>query len=313
MLSTPVTSPIKASTPNAPVKEKAVKEKAVKEKAVKETAVKEKAVKEKAVKEKSVKEKSVKEKSVKEKAVKEKAVKEKSVKDTPTAVMTTEEENVKEPTSTTRASSGLPAKYGKFIKYSYYLIREINNKSLAETGAVIFDEDAFITAAHIFDETPVQQEFVTRFLENKNITKDMRAHVVSKKKAEAAAIKAANDADKKAKKDAERLAKAEAKKAAKPPKSAKATDGNATNAKTKSKATKVASDDTDLVTSLVTLANAGPYVDAKEYEDEEELDVKVFKIENKEYLIDEMNNLYDLSTHAMVGTWDNVRNIIIAI
>ena len=291
MSSTPVSSPIKVSTPNAPVKAtKATAEK--KDKVVKEKVVKEKKVAEK--KEKKVAEvKAVEAKEVEVKAVEVKADVEKKA----------------------RAPS-LPAKYGKFIQYSYYLIRAINNAALEQNGAVLVDEDQFIAAAHVFDNIANQQAFVASFLENKNIAKEMRTHLADKKKAEVVAAKAAAKAEKEAEKNAiKAAAKAEkdaAKAAAKPAKQPKET-------KSKAKKTKKAVDP-DLVTSLVALANtslaptataiaAGNATVAEN--EEEELDVRVFMINAKEYLIDDNNNLYDSNTHAVVGIWNKETNSII--
>ena len=293
MSSTPVSSPIKVSTPNAPVKATKVtaekKDKVVKEKVVKEKKV----VAEK--KEKKVAEvKAVEAKEVEVKAVEVKAVTEKKA----------------------RAPS-LPAKYGKFIQYSYYLIRAINNAALEQNGAVLVDEDQFIAAAHVFDNIANQQAFVASFLENKNIAKEMRTHLADKKKAEVVAAKAAAKAEKEAEKNAAKAAaKAEkdaAKAAAKPAKQPKDT--------TKSKAKKAKKTvEPDLVTSLVALANtslaptataiaAGNATVAEN--EEEELDVRVFMINAKEYLIDDNNNLYDSNTHAVVGIWNKETNSII--
>jgi hypothetical protein len=308
MSSTPVSSPIKVSTPNAPAKatkatadkkEKVVKEKVVKEKvAEKKEEVKEvKEVKEKKVTEK--KEKKVAEKKEKKavEVVAEKAVEVKAV------------EVVAEKKA--RAAS-LPAKYGKFIQYSYYLIRAINNAALEQNGAVLVDEDQFITAAHVFDNIATQQAFVSSFLENKNIAKEMRTHLADKKKAEVAAAKTAAKAEKEAEKNAAKAAaKAEkdaAKAAAKPAKQPKET-------KSKAKKTKKAVDP-DLVTSLVALANTSlaptaTAAAAAADNEEEELDVRVFMINAKEYLIDDNNNLYDSNTHAVIGIWNKETNAII--
>lgn len=310
MSSTPVSSPIKVSTPNAPVKAtKATgdkKEKVVKKVAEKKVAEKKEEVKEvKEVKEKKVAEKKVKE--VKAKAVEAKEVEVKAVE----VVVDTKEKKA-------RAAS-LPAKYGKFIQYSYYLIRAINNAALEQNGAILVDEDQFITAAHVFDNIATQQAFVASFLENKNIAKEMRTHLADKKKAEVVAAKAAVKAEKEAEKDAAKAAaKAEkdaAKAAAKPAKQPKET-------KSKAKKTKKAVDP-DLVTSLVALANtslapastgnaaavASGNVAADN--EEEELDVRVFMINAKEYLIDDNNNLYDSNSHAVIGIWNKETNAII--
>ena len=312
MSSTPVSSPIKVSTPNAPVKatkataekkEKVVKEKVVKEKKVaeKKEEVKEKVVAEK--KEKKVAEKKEK-KEVKAKAVEAKEVEVKAVEVVAEVKAVTEKK--------ARAPS-LPAKYGKFIQYSYYLIRAINNAALEQNGAVLVDEDQFITAAHVFDNIANQQAFVASFLENKNIAKEMRTHLADKKKAEVVAAKAAAKAEKEAEKNAAKAAaKAEkdaAKAAAKPAKQPKETKSKAKKAK---KAV-----DPDLVTSLVALANtslaptATAIAAGNAENEEEELDVRVITINAKEYLIDDNNNLYDSNSHAVIGIWNKETNTII--
>ena len=306
MSSTPVSSPIKVSTPNAPVKatkataekkEKVVKEKVVKEKKVAEKKEEVKAVKE--VKEKKVAEKKEK-KEVKAKAVEAKEVEVKAVE----AVA-----EVKADVEKKARAPSLPAKYGKFIQYSYYLIRAINNAALEQNGAVLVDEDQFIAAAHVFDNIANQQAFVASFLENKNIAKEMRTHLADKKKAEVVAAKAAAKAEKEAEKNAAKAAaKAEkdaAKAAAKPAKQPKETKSKAKKAKK--------TVEPDLVTSLVALANTSlaPAATAAADNEEEELDVRVFTINAKEYLIDDNNNLYDSNTHAVIGIWNKDTNTII--
>ena len=326
MSSTPVSSPIKVSTPNAPAKatkataekkDKVVKEKVVKEKVVKEKVEKKEEVKAvKEVKEKKVTEKKV--KAVEVKAVEVKAVEVKAVEVKAVEVKAVEVKAVEAVVDTkekkARAAS-LPAKYGKFIQYSYYLIRAINNAALEQNGAVLVDEDQFITAAHVFDNIATQQAFVASFLENKNIAKEMRTHLADKKKAEVVAAKAAAKAEKEAEKNAVKAAaKAEkdaAKAAAKPAKQPKET-------KSKAKKTKKAVDP-DLVTSLVALANTSLAPTATAVasgnvaadNEEEELDVRVFMINAKEYLIDDNNNLYDSNSHAVIGIWNKETNSII--
>ena len=307
MSSTPVSSPIKVSTPNAPVKAtKAAGDK--KEKVVKDKVVKDKVVKDKVVKE-EVNEKKVAEKKDK-KAVAEKKEKKAVEVAAEKAVEVKAVEVVAEKKA--RAAS-LPAKYGKFIQYSYYLIRAINNAALEQNGAVLVDEDQFITAAHVFDNIATQQAFVSSFLENKNIAKEMRTHLADKKKAEVVAAKAAAKAEKEAEKNAVKAAaKAEkdaAKAAAKPAKQPKETKSKAKKAK---KAV-----EPDLVTSLVALANtslaptATAIAAGNADNEEEELDVRVFMINAKEYLIDDNNNLYDSNSHAVIGIWNKETNTII--
>ena len=254
------------------------------------SAPKKAAKKEKVVKEKVVKEKVVKEK--KEKVVKEKAVKK------------AKKEEVKEEVKKTRPAT-LPAKYNKFIQYSYYLIRALNNASLEKHGEELLDEELFFNEAHVFGDVKTQEEFVTSFLENKSIGKEMKTHVADKKKAAAKAEKEAVKAAAKAEKEA-------AKAAAKAEKQA----GKTTKPKKEKKEKKEKNEEKDLVTSLVTLANsdeAVPEAAAENVEEEEELDVQMFEHEGKEYLIDDSNTLYDVDNHTVVGTWDKEnKHIIIA-
>jgi hypothetical protein len=266
-------SPKKTTLPNAPVK--VVKEK------------KEKVVKEKVVKEKVVK-------AVKAKAVKAKvAVVEENVVD---EVICPEVEDVKD--KKVRAPS-LPAKYNRFIQYTYYMLRALNNAELEKNGELLFDEEKMFEAANVFGEVEVQKAFVEGFLENKGVAKEMRTHLADKKKDEKAAAKQQVLNEKAAAKQRKLDDKEAAKKAVA---DAKAAKKGATKKKTKK-------EPVDLVTSLVTLANSSTddeVVLAEQAEEEDELDVKIITIEEKSYLIDESNNLYDNDTHAQVGTWDCV-------
>jgi hypothetical protein len=266
-------SPKKTTLPNAPVK--VVKEK------------KEKVVKEKVVKEKVVK-------AVKAKVVKAKvAVVEENVVD---EVICPEVEDVKD--KKVRAPS-LPAKYNRFIQYTYYMLRALNNAELEKNGELLFDEEKMFEAANVFGEVEVQKAFVEGFLENKGVAKEMRTHLADKKKDEKAAAKQQVLNEKAAAKQRKLDDKEAAKKAVA---DAKAAKKGATKKKTKK-------EPVDLVTSLVTLANSSTddeVVLAEQAEEEDELDVKIITIEEKSYLIDESNNLYDNDTHAQVGTWDCV-------
>ena len=267
-VSTPTT--IATIAPNAPVK--VVKEKVVK-------VVKEK--KEKVVKEKVVKEK-------KEKVVKEKG--------------DGEDEEKKE--KKVRAPS-LPAKYNRFIQYTYYMLRSLNNAELEKNGELLFDEEKMFEAANVFGEMEVQKAFVEEFLENKGIAKEMRTHVADKKKDEKAAAKQQVLNEKAAAKQRKLEEREAAKKVVA---DAKAAKKGASKKKTKKE------EPVDLVTSLVTLANssteeaeqASQEQEQEEEAEEDELDVKVITIEGKEYLIDDTNNLYDNESHAQIGTWDYV-------
>ena len=252
--------------------------------------------KEKVVKEKVVKEKVVKEKVVKEK--KEKKVVKKKEEVVEVVADVVEEEKEK----TVRKS--LPAKYNKFMQYTYYMLRALNNAELEKNGEVLFDEEKMFEAANVFGEVEVQKTFVEGFLENKGIAKEMRTHLADKKKAEKAAAKQKVLNDKAAEKQRKLDEKEAAKKAAA---DAKAAKKGASKKKSKK-------EPVDLVTSLVTLANSNEEeveggvkgAPSTDEEEEEELDVKILTIENKQYLIDDANNLYDNETHAQVGTWDYV-------
>jgi len=145
---------------------------------------------------------------------------------------------------------------------------------------------------------------VEGFLENKGIAKEMRTHLADKKKADKAAAKQKVLNDKAAEKQRKLDEKAAAKKAAA---DAKAAKKGATKKKSKK-------EPVDLVTSLVTLANSNGEEEVKgEEEEEEELDVKIITIEDKQYLIDEANNLYDSESHAQIGTWDCITKQITTI
>ena len=232
-----------------------------------------------------------KEKVVKEKVKEKKVVKKKE--EVVEKVAAVEEEEVKEKT----VRKSLPAKYNKFIQYTYYMLRTLNNAELENSGEVLFDEDKMFEVCHVFGEVEVQKEFVEGFLENKGIAKEMRTHLADKKKADKAAAKQKVLNDKAAEKQRKLDEKAAAKKAAA---DAKAAKKGASKKKSKKESV-------DLVTSLVTLANSNGEEEVKGDEDEEEeLDVKIITIEEKQYLIDEANNLYDSETHAQVGTWDYV-------
>ena len=258
-----------------------------------------------AKKEKVVKEKVVKEK--KEKVVKEKAVKKAKKEEVQEEVR----EEVKEEVKKTRPAT-LPAKYNKFIQYSYYLIRALNNASLEKHGEELLDEELFFNEAHVFGDVKTQEEFVTSFLENKSIGKEMKTHVADKKKAAAKAEKEAVKVAAKAEKEAVKAAAKAEKQAAKAAAKAEKQAGKTTKPK---KEKKEKNEEKDLVTSLVTLANSDEAVPeaAENIEEEEELDVQMFEHEGKEYLIDDSNTLYDVDNHTVVGTWDKEnKNIIIA-
>jgi Skp family chaperone for outer membrane proteins len=182
------------------------------------------------------------------------------------------------------------------------MIRALNAKCLENNEDILVDEEKFFEQAHVFDTVDNQQSFVNEFLENKGIAKEMRGHVADKKKAakeaEKEAAKAKKVAEKEAAKDAKKAEKEAAKEAAKKEKGAN--KGKKAPKKTAPK--KVVEAEPDLVTSLVTMATSEE-VPLQE-EEEPELDVRTFKHDGVEYLIDDNNNLYDTNTHETVGSFN---------
>ena len=216
------------------------------------------------------------------------------------------EVEVEAPAKKARAPS-LAAKYNKYIQFSFYMIRIMNAKCLENNEDVFMDEEKFFEKAHVFDTVDNQQSFVSEFLDNKGIAKEMRAHLADKKKAAKVAEKEAA----KATKAAEKAAEKEAAKAAKAAEKAATKGANKTKKSTKKTTSKKGVDETDLVTSLVTMATTSNETTISQEEEEPELDVRPFNHDDVNYLIDDNNNLYDSSTHDMVGSFDVVnRNII---
>lgn len=224
----------------------------------------------------------------------------------------TEKVEVEAPEKKARAPS-LAAKYNKYIQFSFYMIRAMNAKCLENNEDVFMDEEKFFEKAHVFDTVENQQSFVSEFLDNKGIAKEMRGHVADQKKAAKVAEKEAV----KAAKIAEKLAQKEAVKAAKVAEREAAKDANKTKTKkaTKKTTAKTGSvDEPDLVTSLVTMATSNNNEPTSvEEEEEPELDVRPFNHDDINYLIDDNNNLYDSSTHEMVGSFDVVNRTIIRV
>ena len=240
---------------------------------------------------------------------------------TPTPTPTQVQEKTPAPAKT---RTSLPAKYNKYIQFSFYIIRAINAKCLENNEDVLVDEAKFFEKAHVFDTADNQQRFIGEYLENKGIAKEMRAHVADTKKAAKEADKEAVKIAKAAEKEAVKIAKAAEKAATKA-----ATKGTTTKTKTKTntntntkkttnkKGGGGAHDEADLVTSLVTMAIsnnqpiAAAAAAASAPEEEPELDVRPFNHNGGHYLIDENNNLYDSNTHEMVGSFDVVNSNII--
>jgi outer membrane biosynthesis protein TonB len=104
------------------------------------------------------------------------------------AVIETKEKKPRTPT--------LPAKFGKFIQFGYWLIQSFKDEG---GNFAVDNEDEFIEAIHLYDSVDAQQEFVQDFFdESKELAKDIRKMILDKKRAEAKAAKAAAKAAEKA-------------------------------------------------------------------------------------------------------------------
>ena len=90
----------------------------------------------------------------------------------------------------------LPAKFGKFIQFGYWLIQSFKD----EDGNFAVDNEAeFVEAIHLYDSVDAQQEFVQDFFDDsKDVAKEIRKLILDKKRAEAKEAKAAAKAAEKA-------------------------------------------------------------------------------------------------------------------
>lgn len=144
-------------------------------------------------------------------------------------------------------SKTLPAKYAKFMQYTYYLIKKINQSVVDAGDMPLLPEDPVFEHARLFADVDAQAAFVQGFFdEAKDITKSIRAIVVQRKK------------------DAAKAAKLAAKppKAPKTPKPPKTTQSNAESQtvtqplEKKQRKSKKNDKPDELVTELVLLATA---------------------------------------------------------
>jgi len=89
-------------------------------------------------------------------------------------------------------SKTLPAKYAKFMQYTYYLIKKIN-QSVVDTGDMpLLPEDPVFEHARLFADVDAQEAFVQGFFdEAKDINKSIRAMMTQRKKDAAKAAKLA--------------------------------------------------------------------------------------------------------------------------
>ena len=80
----------------------------------------------------------------------------------------------------TRAPT-LPAKFGKFIQFGYFLIKTMNQDA-AEAGRDVIDDTKLSEIIHLRDSVTDQQAFVQSFFDqNKDINKEIRSFLKVKK------------------------------------------------------------------------------------------------------------------------------------
>ena len=90
-----------------------------------------------------------------------------------------------------RVPTTLPAKYGKFIQFGYYLMNKLNaSVEGQEDTPPMVDEKLFLDKLHFYDSLPDQQAFVEEFFESsKSITSDIRNLLQQRKRELAKAAK----------------------------------------------------------------------------------------------------------------------------
>ena len=282
-----------------------------------------------------------------------------------------------------RVPTTLPAKYGKFIQFGYFIMNKLNACDGDEDTPPLVDEKVFLNKLRIFESLEDQQAFVQEFLDSSKQINDELRKIMLQRKREIA--KAAKDADKPKKEKKPRQIKEK--------KSEDSTEPTQpVEKKSRAKKAKVTSTEDALVNELVQLAEgtdgsplpppskkesakaavsvliaevppiADPVketktketkpkvakeekpkvakeekpkvvkeskpkvakeekpksaakeevkptvttvAEEKEEEDEEELQVSIFMYEGQQYLIDDLNNVYDFTSQDKIGTLVN--------
>jgi len=187
---------------------------------------------------------------------------------------------------------GLPAKFGKFLQFGFYLAESLKDP---EGNFTINSYDDFINKMYIFDTVDNQQNFVQKFFDqSKHINKSIKKLVANKKKADAKAVKLAN----------------------KPPKK-----NNKKNNTTSDITTETDTD--NFVSEIVSLANPNPKSKPKRKYNKktptndnnnnnnnnnnttDELDVEIINIDGTNYLIDDNKRIFDFNNHNLIGSIDH--------
>ena len=145
-----------------------------------------------------------------------------------------------------RVPTTLPAKYGKFIQFGYFMMNKLNACDGDEDTPPLIDEQVFLNKMRIFEPLEDQQAFVEEFLESsKQINDELRKMMLQRKRELA---KASKEADKPQKEKKPRQPKQK--------KSEESADPAVVPVEKKSKAKKVKVTSTEdaLVNELVQLA-----------------------------------------------------------
>ena len=197
---------------------------------------------------------------------------------------------------------GLPAKFGKFLQFGFYLAESLKD---TEGNFTINSYDDFINKMCIFDTVDNQQNFVQKFFDqSKDINKSIKKLVANKKKADAKAAKLAN----------------------KPPKK-----NNKKNNTTSDNNTLTETNTDNFVSEVVSLANPKskskpkrkynkktPSINDNNDNDNnnntdttDELDVEIINIDGTNYLIDDNKRIFDFNNHNLIGSIDHNQLLVL--
>ena len=145
-----------------------------------------------------------------------------------------------------RVPTTLPAKYGKFIQFGYYLMNKLNaSVEGQEDTPPMVDEKLFLDKLHFYDSLPDQQAFVEEFFESsKSITSDIRNLLQQRKRELAKAAKPIKEKKTRQPKSGE-------------PKEEETVDPTLLPKKPRGKAKKLPTTEDQLVNELVQLAEGG--------------------------------------------------------
>lgn len=201
----------------------------------------------------------------------------------------------------------LPAKYKKFIQFSYFLMMQLNKDEQ------LISQDKFFELAHIYDDIDQQMAFVDSFFNDKNINKSIKStspEVLAKLAEKQAKLQLKQQAklDKIAEKNSAKDAKRQAK-------LLKKTNNNKNN--------KLKNNDDDIVAELVSIANNQSSSNDDDIllnhdhnhkhdheinnnDDDELLEVELLTLNTpvnqiKQCLVDKLGNAYHSNDHTLIG------------